>query len=457
MNTVNTRIILRNDDLSNWISANPVLSTGEVALARREDGTYDMRIGFVTSAEGGVPTAKTFGELSNSLMLSSQQIIGLDEKIQSLSTTHYVVGDLTDLTGTYVNGDTAVVTSYIDDTQGKEKISYTAYVYDGDVEDWAAMDGNYNASNVYFQKNLTYTDPIGAIPAPSEGSAELQTKGVSLEKTMEMILAKEKSGTTTQPSVALNTSKQTVEYGTAVSATYSFTFSHGSYEYGPDPTGVELSSWVVKTNGHTLDTSTISSDTITNNDVAANPSALTATFDNASQLVSDIYQVSATAGYIGGDTPNNNMGDPDTSSTADKINNGTKSKSGYLYNVYKPTFWRVMTTSINASTPEGQTQLGLTGTITTSSLINKGWSQLSGTSKTSYPVPVGWYAIYFFAPSGWKSNWSGKDTATNLPVNNKACIDIEFTYKNDETEDYRLFRVENDDAGDKTTVAMTFA
>ena len=114
-----------------------------------------------------------------------------------MSTTHYVVGNLTDLTGTYVNGDTAVVTSYIDDTQGKEKISYTAYVYDGDVEDWAAMDGNYNASNVYFQKNLTYTDSIGAIPAPSEGSAELQTKGVSLEKTMEMILAKEKSGTTT--------------------------------------------------------------------------------------------------------------------------------------------------------------------------------------------------------------------------------------------------------------------
>lgn len=44
-NPVNTRIILKNDELSNWNSSSLVLHAGEMALARREDGSYELRIG----------------------------------------------------------------------------------------------------------------------------------------------------------------------------------------------------------------------------------------------------------------------------------------------------------------------------------------------------------------------------------------------------------------------------
>lgn len=43
--TIKTRVLLRNDDLSNWINSSVVLGAGEVALARREDGSYEMRVG----------------------------------------------------------------------------------------------------------------------------------------------------------------------------------------------------------------------------------------------------------------------------------------------------------------------------------------------------------------------------------------------------------------------------
>ena len=47
-------------------------------------------------------------------------------------------------------GDTAIVKREI--TTGKN--SYTAYVYDG--EKWVAMDGNYNAENVYFKSDFVF-------------------------------------------------------------------------------------------------------------------------------------------------------------------------------------------------------------------------------------------------------------------------------------------------------------
>lgn len=42
---ISTRIILKNDDLSNWVGSTLELKPGEIALARREDGSYEMRIG----------------------------------------------------------------------------------------------------------------------------------------------------------------------------------------------------------------------------------------------------------------------------------------------------------------------------------------------------------------------------------------------------------------------------
>lgn len=54
------------------------------------------------------------------------------------------------------NGDIAIVKALI----AEGKYQYTAYVYDNA---WKAMDGNYDADNVYFDDDILVTAPIGTI------------------------------------------------------------------------------------------------------------------------------------------------------------------------------------------------------------------------------------------------------------------------------------------------------
>lgn len=69
---------------------------------------------------------------------------------------------------TYNNGDTAVVKALIADDPEKpanSKYSYTAYVYNKNKETpgWEAMDGNYNAKNVYFSDDIMLAGDYAAV------------------------------------------------------------------------------------------------------------------------------------------------------------------------------------------------------------------------------------------------------------------------------------------------------
>lgn len=114
--------------------------------------------------------------------------------------------------------------------------SYTAYVYCNDV--WAAMDGNYNAENVYFNEDLTYTADIGALTLNGKNSDTLEAQGKSLEAVLKSILAKTIAPEITQPSFSLTiksvtTDTGTKEIGSKITAVqYDGTFSGGKYSFG---------------------------------------------------------------------------------------------------------------------------------------------------------------------------------------------------------------------------------
>ena len=59
------------------------------------------------------------------------------------------------------------------------RTSRTAYSYDG--AKWCAMDGNYNAENVYFDSDLTYTAPIGVMTVPSSGAGKISAAGKNVK------------------------------------------------------------------------------------------------------------------------------------------------------------------------------------------------------------------------------------------------------------------------------------
>lgn len=214
-------------------------------------------------------------------------------------------------------GDMGVVISAIDGADGTKK-SYTAYVYDEGA--WKAMDGNYDAGNVYFGKDITYTVGIGTLAKPS-GSATFNAKGKSLEQVLSSLMAKEANPNKTEPAVSFTTSNGigTYEIGTKRNLTYAVSLSAGSYTYGP-ATGITAQSWSVACDGVTKTTAN-------------------GTFENVVAEASAKKMV-ATATYGDGAIPVTNLGNE---YPAGKIVAGSKSANSGEYKGVRYMFWGPMT------------------------------------------------------------------------------------------------------------------
>ena len=85
--TLNTRVILRNDSVDNWSSTNSkTLLKGEVGIAYVGNGKAEIRIGTQDGNKQYKDAVK--------LQISADQVVGLTDTINSLSTTHYEVSSL---------------------------------------------------------------------------------------------------------------------------------------------------------------------------------------------------------------------------------------------------------------------------------------------------------------------------------------------------------------------------
>ncbi len=216
-------------------------------------------------------------------------------------------------------GDTAIVKRTI----ANDKISYTAYVYDGA---WKAMDGNYNAKNVYFDKNLTFTANIGVKTVPASGSGTIAAEGKNVEEVLASILAEEKNPSKTNPAVSFTAQGGfgTFEIGTKKNLTYTASLSTGSYTYGP-ATGIAAESWTVKCTGV--------------DDALA---TATGSFENV-VAEATAKKITATATYNEGSIPKTNLGNP---YPAGKIPAGSASKDSNVLQGVRYMFWGPVTTDV---------------------------------------------------------------------------------------------------------------
>ena len=203
------------------------------------------------------------------------------------------------------------------------RTSRTAYSYDG--EKWCAMDGNYNAENVYFDDDLTYTAAIGVLPKPS-GSAKLAAKGKNIKQVLASVLAKKENPSKTNPAVSFTRQDGfgTYEIGTKKNLSYTASLSAGSYTYGP-ATGITAQSWSVRCTG-----------------VADAKTSATGVFENVVAEETP-KTITATATYNEGAVPKNNLGDdyPDG-----KIAAGSASKTSNALVGVRYMFWGPATTNI---------------------------------------------------------------------------------------------------------------
>ena len=342
-------------------------------LITNTDGSIDLYLGKVKLSNNAdlVAAVASLGKRIDDVI---DLIEALDDRVEALETDvaylkenaghkFYEVTALPAFTEghTYKEGDVCIV------TEVKEGVSFkTAYHCIKDAEGafaWAAMAGNYNAANVYYDKNIQVTKTVGNIETSNNKPVDLQFKGKNMEQIWQYLYATEdKSISTTQPkatfSISSNVSKEVGS--TFDDPVLSITFADGSYEYGSkDANGNEYKDGVneaagVKFNGanfyltydngttknETLSTKSDSSNTkfsytynISDNNVAEGTKTWKFKAD-ASCPASDRYPVTNLGNFVKAD------GSTTTVITEASGNTAAQTKTGLGEKTFTVTGWR---------------------------------------------------------------------------------------------------------------------
>lgn len=361
MAQLDTKLVIRNDSLANWeANKGVVLMKGEMGIAFDTDGKTYIKIG------DGI---KSWEELGWHGEGQGSEAVGasfFDVEMTIADTDHMAAIERVVGEQELLDGDVAVVRSAI----SEGKYTYTGYTYaDGE---WKAMDGNYNAENVYFDEDLETTTAIGNITL-TNGKATIPSTGKNLKEVWEAIFIKEKNPSTTQPSVKITFSAGGEhEVGETVSTTYSITLDPGKYTYGP-ATGVTMNAISV------VDT------------LGVEKTAATGSFEDI--VVTDAmkseddggYSITATATYGDGTVPVTNRGN---AYAAGQIKGGSKSATSEAIVGYRNTFW---------GTLEDKT-IELTSSVIRS-LSGKSGTGYANGSTFDLEVPVGAMRVIFAYPA----------------------------------------------------------
>ena len=305
---IRTTLILRNDTNANWLASSLILKKGEVGF---DTDLHIFKVGDGTKTWSQIETHFVdFAAVEKAIEDATKNLHTTDVYQKEIALGGDKAAALAEITSS-VKGDIAIIKEAL---QGG-KYQYTAYVR-GETN-WEAMDGNYDAENVYFQKDLTITAPIGVQTIPSSGSKTLSTTGKNIKQVFDMILAQAQDPKITQPSVSITLSGAGAkEVGTSITPSYTVSFDKGKYQYGPD-TGITATYAVSDTASHTATTATGAFEAFTVGDTTN-------------------YKVSVTATHTEGVIPKNNLG---SEVPGKKIAAGTKSASSGAVTGYRNSFW----------------------------------------------------------------------------------------------------------------------
>ena len=366
-NILNIRIQLRNDISNIWTTKNPILLQGEMGI---EYDTKKMKIGDGTTAWNDLDYSGIDEEAIQTIVNNNKSSFTEVEAQENESDHEALVREIT----TPKNGDMAVVIR----TFAEDKHSYTAYIYTASA--WTAMDGNYNAENVFLDSDITlagdYTQ-VGNLIKTKTGTATFATKGKSIAEALTEIFSKRLQPTiTANPAVTLTFSQaKAYEVGTTVSPTYSAFLGAGSYTYGP-ATGITATSWEIS-------------------DTAGN-TANTASGSFADVVVADNtnYKITAKANYGEGAVAKDNLGTD--SNPVVKITAGSVSKTSGAVTGYRNSFYGTVTEKAE-----------VTSTIIRS--LTKSGKALTNGNSFTITIPVGAVRVIFAYPATLRDVTSVKD------------------------------------------------
>lgn len=311
--TINVRFQQKFDTAANWADSELILLAGEMAI---ESDTGKFKFGngekkFSELSYAGIDQAQLDAIEDNYYLV----IPTIPEGAEEIETDAQALARAVTAPQ---KGDIAVCKRVIGDIS--TAASMTAYMYDG--EHWCALDGNYDASNVYFAKDFTlagsYTAVGNVTKSSNAATGTLSAKGKSLEQLIQNIFTKELNPTNDLPTIALSGDEdKTGEVGTSFTLpTVTVKVSDvGSYTYGP-ATGINFPIGKL-TIAECASTSTLSditgaSNKKSNTTVAVKDSTVSLTASNAKGTVytdsAISYTFDAAGEYTEGAMPVTNLG-----------------------------------------------------------------------------------------------------------------------------------------------------
>lgn len=395
MAQIKTKILSRNDTIANWeANSTAVLGRGEQGVAFMADGTTRIKVGDGVTTWANLPwvgaeETQYFEVVKNANETDEQAITRI-------------------LNGVEPNkGDIAVVKTLI----ATGNYSHTGYVYNG--TGWAAMDGNYNAENVYFDEDMLFTYAFGKYTL-TNGNVTIPSAGKNLKELLMGAHVDIIDPSKTAPSFGLSA---TTDFSKEVGDSYSLpsataTFTDGTYTYGyVDAEGNKVNGTNTKA-GITASSINITCDksSDTKNATNTNSATLNLNKDNlTTESLKDLivtddsikYTFTAECVYPASTrTPTNNVGDAQNSETGTEYTPQAGGDWEVADNTAKTASctvsgWRKMfmgTISDNSKTIDSALIRGLT-------LVNK---QASKSAQT-FTVPVGATKIIVAFPSTYST------------------------------------------------------
>lgn len=240
-----TRIILRNDSTANWTAnETTVLLKGEVGIEFNPNATTTTGKKILMKIGDGITAWKDLpyfgGEEAH--VYEAQVAKGGDHSAAITTALNGATPNTHDIA---IVKEAVIAADKLGDAT--QRYQFTAYRWNGTA--WTACDGNYSASNVYFDEDFTFTKAIGTVTIPSSGSQVVAATGKNLKEFFAGLFAQEQNPTTTQPTATLNSSNiGAKEVGSNIDLNFSFATNPGSYSYGPS-TGVTFSNYSATFNG----------------------------------------------------------------------------------------------------------------------------------------------------------------------------------------------------------------
>lgn len=338
---VNTVFQFKRGYAEAWERVNPILDAGEPGWTL---DTHVLKIGDGITPWNNLKTTLSGGQIEEADIQKAVEEYLKKHPIKTNFTKLTLINDIPDIEAlsSIVNakqGDIAVI-----ERKTSSVTTMTAYIYSN--TEWQALNGNYNAENVYFDEDFIFTTKIGTVQTLVNGSAVKPAAGKNIKEFFSSLFATEVNPEKTEPSISITLTNSGIhEVGTTLTPKYTASFEDGKYSYGPEPTGATVETWeVTSSENEKWDTS------------AGNCKNITIA-DNTN------YYVTAKATHTAGFIPKTNIGN-DCVDTSKRIQAGTKTKTSNSITGYRSYFYGILDTS--------SAEAALTSEMIRNNLINGG-------------------------------------------------------------------------------------